>query len=158
VSDIPTPRTDAAERTSKACNQSDSDQSWPWDAIKRGYNFARQLEREFAEVTKQRDEWFEAMKLQTKKLGDAQEQLKEALDLCAKWEEEHAACLKTAEESANLAEQAMRQRDALEAYAKRAKDAAEELDWNDHNSVFNYATHRKTDAINSLATLEGGGE
>ena len=76
-----------------------------------------------AECGKQRDEWFEAMKLQTKKLGDMREQ-----------------------------------RDALATYAQRAKDAAEDLDWNDHNSVFNYATHRKTDAINSLATLEGGGE
>ena len=106
--------------------------------------FARQLERELSEVTKQRDEWFEAMKLQTKKLGDAQEQLKEARDLCAKWEEEHAACLKTAEESANLAEQVMKQRDAL------ATALCQVLD-NDGVLV-------RTAAREALATLEGRGE
>jgi hypothetical protein len=58
----PTPRTDAAERTGKACNQSDPDQSWPWDAIKRGYDFARQLESELAEATKQRDGLADALR------------------------------------------------------------------------------------------------
>ena len=41
-----TPETDEAERIGHVKNQSDHDSSWPWDAIKRGYDHARQLERE----------------------------------------------------------------------------------------------------------------
>lgn len=43
-----TPRTDAASVTGNIKNQSDTDTNWPWDAINRGYDFARQLEREIA--------------------------------------------------------------------------------------------------------------
>ena len=51
-----TPRTDAAAFGSNIKNQSDSDKEWPWSAIDRGWDFARQLERELAAVTVERDE------------------------------------------------------------------------------------------------------
>ena len=41
-----TPETDEAQRLGNVQNQADPDQSWPWDAIKRGYDHARKLERE----------------------------------------------------------------------------------------------------------------
>jgi hypothetical protein len=41
-----TPRTDAAEQEQNILNQGIPDKNWPWEAIKSGYNFARQLEEE----------------------------------------------------------------------------------------------------------------
>jgi hypothetical protein len=152
VSDTPTPRTDAFF---DALYKDVPDEMTELSAGQER-DFARQLERELSEVTKQRDEWFEAMKLQTKKLGDAQEQLKEARDLCAKWEEEHAACLKTAEESANLAEQAMRQRDAL------ADAVRKHLPFIPDMEPIGAAKHAESNVTawelrKALATLEGRG-
>lgn len=36
---------------------------------------------------------------------------------------------------------------------KHASEYAEQLNWEDHNSVFHYASHRKTEAVNALSTL-----
>lgn len=41
-----TPRTNAAQIQGNIQNQSDKDSQWPWSAIDRGYDFARELERE----------------------------------------------------------------------------------------------------------------
>ena len=43
-----TPRTDAAQVAGSIKSQSDTD--WPWAAINRGYDFARELERENARL------------------------------------------------------------------------------------------------------------
>ena len=45
-----TPRTDKAQAIGNLKNQSDSDGKWPWSAINRGYDFARTLELEIAEL------------------------------------------------------------------------------------------------------------
>ena len=50
-----TPRTETERLGSNIKNQSDSDKEWPWSAIDRGWDFARQLERELAAVTAERD-------------------------------------------------------------------------------------------------------
>lgn len=41
-------------------------------------------------------------------------------------------------------------RDSLE----RSVSMAEELDWSDHNAVFNYASHRKSEAREALARID----
>ena len=45
-----TPRTETERLGSNIKNQSDSDKEWPWSAIDRGWDFARQLERELSEA------------------------------------------------------------------------------------------------------------
>lgn len=45
-----TPITDAAEIAGNIKNQSDKNSDWPWAAIKRGYECARDLERQLAEA------------------------------------------------------------------------------------------------------------
>jgi hypothetical protein len=47
----------------------------------------------------------------------------------------------------------MQQRDRLAEALRRAVTASEHLDWSDRNSVFNYASHRKTEAVEALAAL-----
>jgi chromosome segregation ATPase len=72
-------------------------------------DFARQLERELAEAREENT----ALQKQVDGAKNCLTAIQEAKDLCAKWEEEHAACLKAANDSMDLAEQAIKQRDAL---------------------------------------------
>lgn len=48
LNEYPTPETDAAEIDGNVKNQSDNDEMWPFEAIKRGYEKARDLERRLA--------------------------------------------------------------------------------------------------------------
>jgi hypothetical protein len=45
-----TPRTDAAQIADNIKSQSDPDKAWPWSAINRGYDKAREFERESARM------------------------------------------------------------------------------------------------------------
>jgi hypothetical protein len=54
MSDTPTPRTDAAEEQSIRAYEKEREAGWPSFPCD-GYDFARELERELAAVTKERD-------------------------------------------------------------------------------------------------------
>ena len=98
---------------------------------------AQKLERELEEARKQRDKW----KANHDNQVAINRTLRDRPDLG---------------ERAKLVDALTKQRDALAEALQKAVDYAKELNWDDHNQVFNYASHRKTDAVNALAATKGG--